>query len=551
MALTAEAVQTSGPVSLEAKRERTVDLVLGDIQSDFLCAHCGNLLYLGTSDEPEVCLNKNCKRWPFSYLETVDPRKTGQPRVDKVLIQQEERILGQIKSCDVAELRRFAYEERRRIIQSFFEDGAMLFVNKFLALGELLILTQRLGITRLHTAGSAELSKFQKIIQQVTDWAGLHRYMEDLRTGRFRLLRRMDGTIDDNSPYRIKYDLAVHEAELTMGLVSKSGDLQSDALFRYSIIEQQATPDVPPTPTDLADILERFWPTTLQLRQGLRYHYRTSVQYGYTPNPLDMSVLVGWCLQLWPEANTGRIPIEKEKDEIDRIERIFVQYPELGRSSADFVAEYVDSKCRVPLVVRVPDAWLLDKWTLFFFILHLMGSRSLRTSTSVRLNEPLLDRMRGRAGQEFELWLRSELDRAGFRGPDCPVRVGFEYDILRISEEKKSIVLADAKYRDVNPSSFTGENLIRQELTGDHALLDEAARQQERLGYFRANPDQFRRHLEPERPWADYKVASFVITKHIPLISKYKETAVVRAKEFLQSMTQCDHRVKGRNPTNG
>ena len=145
--------------------------------------------------------------------------------------------------------------------------------------------------------------------------------------------------------------------------------------------------------------------------------------------------------------------------------------------------------------------------------------------------------MRGRAGQEFERWIRIGLRDVGFTCSDRPVEVRYEYDVIGINEVKKTIILADAKYRDINPSSLTSENLIRQELTADGALLDEAARQQDRLEYFRANPELFEEFIKPERAWREYAVLSFVVTKHVPLISKYKETSVLRAQEFLNLLT--------------
>jgi hypothetical protein len=54
---------------------------------------------------------------------------------------------------------------------------------------------------------------------------------------------------------------------------------------------------------------------------------------------------------------------------------------------------------------------------------------------------------------------------------------GYEYDLIAVSEEKKTIIIADAKYRDMSPSSFTGANLIAQELLGNHTLRYEADRQ--------------------------------------------------------------------------
>ena len=97
--------------------------------------------------------------------------------------------------------------------------------------------------------------------------------------------------------------------------------------------------------------------------------------------------------------------------------------------------------------------------------------------------------------------------------------------------------MADPKYRDMTPSSFTGTNLIPQELLGDHALQYEADLQQKRLGYFRDNMERFTKHLKPKRSWGEYDVHSFLITKQIPLAHRYKEVKILQAAEFLQTLT--------------
>ena len=116
------------------------------------------------------------------------------------------------------------------------------------------------------------------------------------------------------------------------------------------------------------------------------------------------------------------------------------------------------------------------------------------------------------------------------------MKEGYEYDILAASEEKHTIIIADAKYRDMAPSSFTGINLLTQELLGDHALRYEVDRQQKRLDHFRNNIEQFRTYLEPKRPWEEYNVLSILVTKQIPLARRYKEVIIIRSTEFLQKV---------------
>lgn len=82
--------------------------------------------------------------------------------------------------------------------------------------------------------------------------------------------------------------------------------------------------------------------------------------------------------------------------------------------------------------------------------------------------------------------------------------------------------------------SFTGINLLTQELLGDEALRYEVNRQQKRLDYFRQNTERFKRYLKPKRPWGEYDIHSYLVTKQIPLAHRYKEVKILPATVFLK-----------------
>ena len=196
---------------------------------------------------------------------------------------------------------------------------------------------------------------------------------------------------------------------------------------------------------------------------------------------------------------------------------------------------YIDCEEQAPVLVKVKEGWLLDKSTLLLFILYLHGEPSLVDGTTPRLNEPLLDRMRSRAGHEFEIWLRAQLRDRGFRGPEQPVHAHYEYDILMVSDTRRTVLLVEAKYRDINPSSVTGANLLSQELLADDALLAQAKRQEDRLSFFLQNRSRFEEFLGPQQIWGSYDVRSYLVTKSPPLISRYGDTTILKASEFLES----------------
>ena len=82
-----------------------------------------------------------------------------------------------------------------------------------------------------------------------------------------------------------------------------------------------------------------------------------------------------------------------------------------------------------------------------------------------------------------------------------------------------------------------GLYLLAQELLEDYALRYESDQQQKRLDYFRNNMERFTKHLKPKQSWGEYDLHSFLVTKQIPLAHRYKEVNILRATEFLKTLT--------------
>ena len=144
------------------------------------------------------------------------------------------------------------------------------------------------------------------------------------------------------------------------------------------------------------------------------------------------------------------------------------------------------------------------------------------------------------AARIFEEYIRRHLRECGLKGPDEPLVVSeqnekHEYDVIGTKEESKEIVLVEAKYRDFSPSSLTGKTLIQQELFDeDSGLLVEAIKHQARLEFFYKYFDRFKRELSLESPLDQYRVSAWIVTKHPPLISKYRQVSVVVYDEFCE-----------------
>jgi hypothetical protein len=187
-----------------------------------------------------------------------------------------------------------------------FTKGIMPLLDHFIALGELLLMTNKYP-----SEGTIDdMDKFRLLLEGVRRWSRDQRNLEDVQNRRIVFGRTESGL----KPLSIKYSKAFVEFQKEIGLVSNKELPLIESLFPYKDLVATVTPELDfATMTDAKEILERFWPTSLQLRYWLQEHYRTKMQYNYTPDLLDFTVLFGWLWQTWGKDELSIIPTEHMK----------------------------------------------------------------------------------------------------------------------------------------------------------------------------------------------------------------------------------------------
>ncbi|PKB64503.1 MAG: hypothetical protein BZY80_02830 [SAR202 cluster bacterium Io17-Chloro-G2] len=501
-----------------------------DLKSVYLCSYCEGLLYTDSSEPPrDVCFNQTCELWPKELTSIVDASAENEPQIYQELKEMEAVLESEIGQWDHGELARLTYRARKELITIAIDQGVMPSLDFWFAIGELLLLINK----RPPSGVITDIERFKALLEVTRKWSFHHRNLEDLRTKRYYIGR----TEAELRVFWIKYASAIRENQKSLGLMS-IGDLgDAEDPFTYSFLEDTVVADADPgTTTDLSEWFDTLWQMSLQMRYAFRSHARTLHQYDYKPNPVDMSVLAGWHLKMIETNDTGVWSF----DDLGNLHEHISQYSCGRRSASDFLNHYVDHTELVPVVVRTPDGLIMDRLTIIYFLIYLHGCLMPTDDIGPSIDEPILNKIRSRLGPRFKDWLRKEIHNHGYNGPDEAVTIRaqgqtFEYDILALSEDARCIMLADAKYRDMAPSSFTGANLIRQELLGKGGLRDEACRQQLRLEFFQKNVDSFTQYLAPKRPWEEYDVRSYLITKHIPLAHQFRDTRMMLAAEFLRT----------------
>ena len=491
-----------------------------DYDSEYLCKDCGNLLYVKAEDSLDICVNRNCRKFPQG-LEFYDPTGSGFPQLYRELDTARANLLSDMKRCDPAELALFIYEKRKALIAFAIEPGIMLSLPDLLALGELLMMLN------VEPPNGDERGKalFESVYQQAKRLTKYLNFIDDLKEGRYIWIK---GTGKPKALV-MKYLNVISDMQKSYGLVSSESVKDISELFEFEDIQELVTTDVELAPgVDHADFLDSLWPYVLTLRYAFALNYRTAKQYRYECDASDVAALLSFFLSI-PNNNILIVPISNA-------ERHYAIQPKAVKSFEDFLNEYVSSGQRVPIMARADDKIIMDRLTLLFFIIYLYGryevSGAKKTGGSMRIHKK-----KEETGRAFERHLRSKISEHGYEGPDEPVSVKtFEYDIMKVSETKKRIILADAKFRDPSPSSISAHTLVQQELLDpSQGLLVEAKHQSDRLKFFNDNSEVFRECLNLKADWQEYEVRAYVITKHVPLISRYKDIKIVSASDLLRS----------------
>ncbi len=121
-----------------------IDYDYNNFDSDYLCPFCGGLLYLDTATpRNDVCLNENCELWPSDVNSIIEASETEEPRIYREIQEEEKLLIGEIQRWKPGRLARYAYKARRELITFFFTKGILPLVDHFIALGELLLMTNK------------------------------------------------------------------------------------------------------------------------------------------------------------------------------------------------------------------------------------------------------------------------------------------------------------------------------------------------------------------------------------------------------------------------
>jgi len=168
------------------------------------------------------------------------------------------------------------------------------------------------------------------------------------------------------------------------------------------------------------------------------------------------------------------------------------------------------------------------------FFLHYLVGHNVGAPKGKKLQ--IVADKKNESAVSFEGKIRDELTKKGYCTPSSSIRAGgHQYDVIAVKEDRRRVLIIEAKYKDFSPSSISGKNLLSHEVYDEQeGLLTEAITQLVRFEFFVSHPQGFLQRVQFKQPIKDYEACAFIVTKYLPLISKYRTIRICSFDDFLE-----------------
>lgn len=301
-----------------------------------------------------------------------------------------------------------------------------------------------------------------------------------------------------------------------------------DGTFRYLDVDSEAKERALGSRFSFDAYFDRMFDFCMTLRYGFEMYRSYERGHDYDPTGAEIAAIIALAYsarkpkEVWP-ANGLSYHLNNNRMSSDDA-RVFTEKYSGGRNLS-------------PIVVNVDGKWHFDWWSILFYSHYLIAKNETRSLGQTAIGAERLRDAKGKASLVFDGRIRLFFSNMGYKVAPSELRVSYgsdqrEYDVVACNEEKKLLVIVEAKYRDLSPSSLNREGLISAELSGDDGVLAWAIKQQNRLDLMAQNVTRFDQVFHFKWPFGEYTRIAFVVTKFVPLIKKYREVFVLSYPEL-------------------
>lgn len=521
------------------RRKYLITEFIGEFESEYVCTHCGSLLYVANHLLSGVyCLSKKCPNGLSPEFVITEPTPKGAPLLFREIEELQSSFSSQLSEWDASSLVFQLADQRRQNYLRILDDG-VLSIEDLLAIDMLLnrVLNEQPKGHRRNQAGIISLiSMAKRVMSGETDLENLGN--ERLVAAKSEIMSHVN---DGFFLLDVRY-LRKHTEDLrTQGLVDETSMKSQDAddFFIYQDIEfsELRDGDDESIPQPMR-VLAKFWTVGDTLDSIVNKQAWSKRLYEHRLNPHALEILFSWYKRL---SDTKNLFLESPELLSQTAVEILQKNGEVEYSVDEFMSEFVDGEDVVPFVVRVPQGILLDKITLFFMCVYLSTQYVPRKYQKITGYSSISNHIAQSLATKYTRWLKRRIEPLGYT---CPVRElvvhrqgkYFEYDLIVVDEVKSVIYLVEAKYRRISASSAIGTRLIGNELEGKRGMLYELVRQADRLQFFKANSEHMAKQCRLVKSVDNYRIEAFIVSKSMPIVSRLGEVFWMRDDEFMKML---------------
>ncbi len=503
--------------------ERYARSDLSGTDSDYLCLFCYEPLYVDMATMKEACLNRGCTCYTGRGEITGNLAEHDGPRRAKKLYAE-----------SVREFHKF---DRRFLLQKIHEARAAECAKFLLGNGMNIGILASLDHLLIQLHGNAEWGDSRDSRACRAAFDDYYEKFEILQLAE-DICSKYYVTNANAQPLVIKYHHAIREFFKTLGIVSGDDRQNRAATLPFYHIDKKSMDDPAKSVFDFEAIYKNSLPLANALNHAFKMRYSTSKMYAYPDRSADFAAL----LSLWTTCPPG----SARTVTTDRLREIYDGTVKKNKMDGDFdqfLEDCTSGRTYAPILVFDGEKYRFDYATLLLYLVYMFSNNRSRSGTQTEAGRTTHDKRRHAAADYFEDQIRQKLRDDGLdvypRQGGKPLNPSFdnvrkEFDCVAVDRERKIIVIVEAKYEDMAPSSMAPGTMVGQlVLDRKTGLLAHAKRHHSRREFFKRNFDGMRRRgLDLPGDFIDYTVYTLLVTKHEPLISRHMAVDILSYEKF-------------------
>lgn len=505
------------------RRDMCAKSELEATDSDYLCPFCHDPLYVKDGTADEACFDRTCPA--YIDREEISMDVHGQELMRRTSEQCDKSIRRFHKFGHAFLLRRL-FEARVYERTQIFQGGDAS-VNMMASVDYLLA-----GLARNAAWGHLEdVLSYLRTFQQYRKDFDMLQFVE-MSCSKYYV------TTANGDLYVIKYHSALEKFHSTLGIFGSGNRRDRTGRYSFDFIDNTTRKKPIKHPFDF-DAIYNSTPTIAnQLNHAFKMGSIVSYIYRYPARSEDFAALYS----VW----TRCLPGPGDFIFADDLRKVYDGATKKNKMQGDFdqfLADYTSGHKYAPILIFDGEKYHFEYHDLLLYLLYLFLTNKTLSGTQTKTGQRAYNDMRMVAASAFEEEIRQKLRNDGFKVLPAPgqgqlhipsKKDGKEFDCVAVDREKKIIVLVEAKYEDIAPSSKAGTTLVDQlVLDRRRGLLGHAKTHHERRRLFKRHFARLKNvGLDLAGSFHDYVVHTAIVTKHEPVISRYMDVDIISYERF-------------------